>query len=219
MNVDHLLLSVPPVLVYVLVGLAVMIESLGVPVPGEIVLVAAALLASRGSLHVSPGWVAVAGTLGAVIGDSTGFEVGRHFGRRMLGGMKRRFPSHFGAAEIAYAEHVFTRHGMWAVFFGRWVALLRIFSGPISGMLRMPYLRFFPANLLGGLTWCFVTVFGVFYLGTAAETWLKRFAWVGLVLFAVAAVALTTVLRRRVADAVERFARENPDEVRQAEAL
>jgi membrane protein DedA with SNARE-associated domain len=48
---------------------------------------------------------------------------------------------------VALAERVFTRHGAWAVFFGRFIALLRIFAGPLAGSLRMPYRRFLVANV------------------------------------------------------------------------
>jgi membrane protein DedA with SNARE-associated domain len=52
---------------------------------------------------------------------------------------------------VALAERVFTRHGVWAVFFGRFIALLRIFAGPLAGSLRMPYFRFLAANVCGGI--------------------------------------------------------------------
>ena len=72
MTVDALLQSIPPLTVYVVVGLVVGIESLGVPLPGEIVLVSAALLSSRHELAVNPIGFGAAAVIGAVIGDSIG---------------------------------------------------------------------------------------------------------------------------------------------------
>ena len=67
--VDAFLIAIPPLVVYLTVGLVVGVESLGVPLPGEIVLVSAALLSSRHELAVSPLWIAIAATTGAIVGD------------------------------------------------------------------------------------------------------------------------------------------------------
>ena len=92
MNVDALLISVPPLLVYVLVALEVGLESMGIPLPGEVILVSAALLASRPELDISPVWVAVAASAGAILGDSFGYLAGRRWGDKMFGILGRRFP-------------------------------------------------------------------------------------------------------------------------------
>ena len=152
-NVDALLVAVPPMVVYLVVGLVVGVESMGIPLPGEVVLVSAALLSSRQELDVSPAGVAAAAAVGAVLGDSVGFAVGRRFGDRLFTVLGRRFPRHVSAAHVSWAEHVFTRYGVLAVFFGRFIALLRIFAGPLAGALRMPYRRFLVANVLGALVW------------------------------------------------------------------
>src|SRR5262245_20659981 len=133
MSVDDLLHMIPPLAVYGLVGLIVGIESLGVPVPGEIVLVSAALLSSRDELDISPLWIGVAGSAGAIIGDSIGYAIGYRYGRPLFDWAARKFPKHFQPSHIAYAEQVFTRWGVIAVFFGRFIALLRILAGPLAG--------------------------------------------------------------------------------------
>ena len=208
MNVDALLIGVPPLLVYVLVGLVIGLESIGIPLPGEVILVSAALLASRHQLDVSSVWVAVAASAGAIAGDNIGYLAGRRWGDRMFDVLGRRFPKHAGPDQLAYAEHVFTRYGVWAVFFGRFVALLRMFAGPLSGALRMPYPRFLAANALGGLVWASGTTAAVYTLGTVAEQWLKRSSWIALIVAIVVGIAVSSVLRRRVGRAVARYADE-----------
>ena len=204
MNVDALLLSVSPVLVYVLVGLVIGLESMGIPFPGEVILVSAALLAARQELDISPVWVAVAATAGAITGDSLGYLAGRRWGDGMFDLLGRRFPRQAGPDRLAYAEHIFTRYGVWAVFIGRFVALLRIFAGPVAGALRMPYPRFLAANALGGLVWACGTTAAVYALGTRAENWLKESSWIGLALAVIVGITVSTVFRRRLERAVTR---------------
>ena len=204
MNVDALLLSVSPVLVYVLVALVIGLESMGIPLPGEVILVSAALLAARQELDISPVWVAVAATAGAITGDSLGYLAGRRWGDGMFDLLGRRFPRQAGPDRLAYAEHIFTRYGVWAVFIGRFVALLRIFAGPVAGALRMPYPRFLAANALGGLVWACGTTAAVYALGTRAENWLKESSWIGLALAVIVGITVSTVFRRRLERAVTR---------------
>ena len=146
MTVDALLQSVPPLAVYGMVGAVVGMESLGIPLPGEIVLVSAALLSSRHELAVHPIGVGAAAVVGAVVGDSIGYAIGRRLGLPLFDRLGRRFPSHFGPAHVKFAERLFDHWGARAVFFGRFVALLRIFAGPLAGALKMRYARFLVAN-------------------------------------------------------------------------
>ena len=202
-TVDALLIAIPPLVVYLTVGLVVGVESLGVPLPGEIVLVSAALLSSRHELDVSPLWIAVAATTGAVVGDSIGYGIGHRYGMGLFAWAGRRLPRHFGPSHVSAAERLFTRWGVFAVFFGRFVALLRIFAGPLAGALRMHYRRFLAANVLGGVCWAAGTTFAVYLLGIVAERWLQRFSWIGLVVAVVAGPAIGWVVRRRTARLVE----------------
>ena len=208
MSVDALLISVSPVVVYVLVALVIGLESMGIPLPGEVILVSAALLASRQDLDISPIWVAVSASAGAIVGDSIGYLAGRQWGDRMFDVLGRRFPKHAGPDHLSYAEHVFARHGVWAVFFGRFVALLRILAGPVAGALRMPYPRFLAANALGGLAWACGTTAAVYTLGTRAEQWLHDSSWIGLIVAVGAGLAISTVFRRRLERSVTRHADE-----------
>ncbi|MET9494358.1 DedA family protein [Streptomyces sp. NPDC006552] len=179
MHVQEWLDTIPAVAIYALVAGVIGLESLGIPLPGEIVLVSAALLSSQQG-DVNPVVLGICATAGAVIGDSIGYAIGRKGGRPLLARLGRRFPKHFGPAHIATAERSFEKWGMWAVFIGRFIALLRIFAGPLAGVLHMPYWKFLTANLLGGVVWAGGTTAVIYYLGIVAEDWLKRFSYVGL---------------------------------------
>lgn len=198
MNIDHWLTSIPPLAVYLVAGIVVGLESIGIPLPGEVVLVAAAVMSSRHELAVSPHGVAAAAVIGAVVGDSIGYAVGRRFGDRLWRRLERRYPAHINYDLIDYASHVYARYGMLAVFFGRFIALLRIFSGPLSGSLHMAYGKFLVANVTGAIAWSAGTTYLVYYLGTAAESWLKGFSFVGLGIALILGVTASTLLRKRL---------------------
>jgi membrane protein DedA with SNARE-associated domain len=192
-----MLQTIPPLAVYLVVGAIVGIESLGIPLPGEIALVSAALLASRHTLDINPVAVGAAATIGAVIGDTIGYSIGRKFGMSLFERLGNRFPKHFGTGHVALAKRLFARWGVWAVFFGRFIALLRIFAGPLAGALKMRYPHFLAANASGGLLWAGGTTAVVYYAGLAAERWLSRFSWIALVVAVLIAIGMTLLLRER----------------------
>jgi membrane protein DedA with SNARE-associated domain len=196
--IDHWLMTIPPLAVYLTVAGVVGIESLGVPLPGEVVLVSAALLSSRHELAVSPIWVALAALVGAVVGDSIGYGIGRRYGIALLERLGQRFPKHVGPSHLALAERAFARWGVLTVIIGRFIAILRILAGPLAGALRMPYARFLPANIVGGALWTVGTTYAIYALGIVAETWLKRFSYVGLVVALVAGATVGWMVKRRV---------------------
>ncbi|MFB7630878.1 DedA family protein [Streptomyces sp. NPDC056149] len=180
MHIQEWLATVPAVSVYLLVGLVIGLESLGIPLPGEIVLVSASILAATQD-HINPYVLGACATAGAIVGDSIGYLIGRKGGQPLLDWAGRKFPKHFGPDHVAMAEEKFDRWGMWAVFFGRFIALLRIFAGPLAGVLRMPYWKFLIANVLGGIIWAGGTTALIYTVGLVAEPWLKRFSVWGLV--------------------------------------
>jgi membrane protein DedA with SNARE-associated domain len=97
--------------VYLIVGGIIGLESLGIPLPGEIALVSAALLASRNSLDISPVWVGVAATTGAIVGDTIGYSIGHRYGMSLFERLGNRFPTHFGPGHVALAKLLFHRWG------------------------------------------------------------------------------------------------------------
>ncbi len=209
MHVTQWLEHIPHVVVYLVVAIVIGVESLGIPLPGEIVLVSAALLAAHGT--VDPAAVGVSAVAGAVVGDSIGYAIGHRYGETIFTRLGRRFPHHFGPDSIDRAKGSFRRWGVWAVFFGRFVAFLRIFAGPLAGVLRMPYWRFLTANLLGGIAWAGGTTAAVYYVGLVAETWLKDFSYAGLAAVVLLGAAGYLVVRRRARARAERAGRPAPD--------
>jgi membrane protein DedA with SNARE-associated domain len=193
--VRDLLESAPPLGIYVLVGLIIGLESMGIPLPGEVTLVTASLLTVK---EIGSPWgVATGAAIGAIVGDSLGYTFGRRGGRPLLERLGRRFPKHVGPRQIAKAEAMFHRYGTWAVFFGRFIALLRILAGPMAGALHVPYRKFLLANASGGIVWAFGTVWVIYLLGEAAEKWLARFSWLALALAVAAGIATTWWLKNR----------------------
>jgi len=134
---------------YAVVFLFVAIESLGIPLPGETVLVTAAALAALG--HLSIWWVIAIAAAGGIIGDAAGYWIGRLGGLAIL---KRygRFV-HFDERKLEKVRSFFNRHGSKAVFFGRFIALLRTWAALLAGTAEMPYGVFTVYNVLGGITW------------------------------------------------------------------
>lgn len=199
-HVSEWLQGFPPLVIYLIVGGIIGLESMGIPLPGEITLVSASLLTVK---NVGSPWgVSVAAAAGAIIGDSIGYTIGHRGGRPLLARLGRRFPKHLGPAKIARAEAMFARWGVWAVFFGRFVALLRILAGPMAGALHVPYRKFLLANASGGIVWAFGTVWVIYWLGEVAERWLKGFSWGALVLAVVAGIFTTWWLKRRAKKAM-----------------
>ena len=208
MSVAAVLESSPPVAVYLSVGIIIGLESLGIPLPGEIALVSAAVLATQ-EVGISPVWVGVAAIIGAITGDSIGYTLGRRFGMGLFEKLGTRFPKHFGTGHVALAKQLFNRWGVWTVFFGRFIALLRILAGPLAGALRMRYPYFLAANAAGAICWAGGTTAVVYFLGLAAEKWLARFSWVALVLAVLIGLGVTKLLKDRTTALIDQLETEH----------
>jgi membrane protein DedA with SNARE-associated domain len=204
-NVEAWLHTIPPLAIYLVVGGVIGIESLGIPLPGEIVLVSAALMASHHEFGISPIWVGVAAVLGAVIGDTIGYSIGRRFGMPLFDRMAKRFPKHFGHGHVLFAEKLFARWGVFAVFFGRFIAILRILAGPLAGALKMRYAHFLAANASGAVCWAGGTTAVVYFAGMAAERWLSRFSWIALVVAVVVGGVFVFLVRERTSEAIAKL--------------
>lgn len=178
---------------YVVVLVAVGIESMGVPVPGETALLVGAVLAARG--HLSPAGVGAAGWAGAVLGDNAGYLIGRRWGQGFMSlrGVRRVYTPE----RVARADRFFNRYGWLAVFVGRFVALLRIFAGPLAGMHRMPWPRFILANALGAAVWVGAVIALGLVIGGNLDLAARILARSGYAGLAAVLLVLLLVSRRR----------------------
>jgi membrane protein DedA with SNARE-associated domain len=178
---------------YVIVALFVGLESLGVPLPGESTLIAAAVYA--GSSHqLGIVLIACVAAAAAVIGDSAGFLLGRKFGESLLG-RRRRF-LHVSEDHLAVGRYLFRRHGGRIVFFGRFFTVLRTYAAFLAGVTQMPWRRFVMFNAAGGVLWASLYSFGAYALGSTANTLGQALFIAGTALTVVLGV-ITTVLTRR----------------------
>jgi membrane protein DedA with SNARE-associated domain len=145
-NLDSLLATYGYLAVFVFVG----VESIGIPVPGETMLVTAAIYAgTTGRLSIF--WVIVASSAGAIVGDNIGYVIGRTGGYRLV----KRYGRYIRLEEnrLRLGQYLFDKHGSKVVFFGRFVSVLRIFAAFLAGVNRMHWRRFLIFNAAGGIVW------------------------------------------------------------------
>ena len=163
--------------------LVVMLESFGLPLPGETALIAFAVLASQGRYEIE--WVVVLAAVAAIVGDNLGYWlIGRLGGRALF----RRWSWLSAHADriLPRAEKVMARHGGKAVFFGRFVTVLRYSAAWIAGLAQMEWWRFLAWNATGGVVWAAAVGLASYYTGQAAAELFQRFG-----LYAAGAVAVT----------------------------
>lgn len=161
-HLDHLLAHYG----YGLVGLVVMLESMGAPLPGESLLIGTALYCAT-THKLDIGWVILVAIVGAVMGDNLGYLIGRSLGFRALA----RWGRHVGLTEdrLTLGRYLFRRHGGKVVFFGRFIAVLRTFAALLAGANRMPWPGFLLWNTLGGIGWAGGYTMAAYLLGSQAE--------------------------------------------------
>lgn len=153
--IDHLAATWGATALFFIVAL----EAIGVPVPGESGLVAASLLAARGDLAIAH--VFLAAFLGAVLGDSIGWLIGRRFGVAVLDRIGPRLG--LTAARRAGFEDRFRRNGIYVVASARFFVILRQLNGLLAGTSGMAYPRFLAADLVGALAWTSVWGLGPYF--------------------------------------------------------
>jgi membrane protein DedA with SNARE-associated domain len=180
---------------YLLLFVAVMAESGGVPVPGETALIAAGVLASQGTL--------------AIVGDNLGYQIGRKGGRWIL---QRPGAFHSQRLEVlSRGEPFFERHGPKAVFFGRFVLGLRVWASWLAGATHMRWRSFFLWNACGGICWATGVGLVAYFLGNTAGNAIEAFGLYGLaaVLLAIAVFLIAHIRHRRDAEAAGKDAGED----------
>jgi len=183
-----------------LLFVVVMLESFGVPLPGETALIFFGVLASKGDYSIA--WVIVIAATAAILGDNLGYWlIGRLGGRALF--HRNRWLKRWSDSVLPQAERLMRKHGAKTVFFGRFVAILRFTAAWVAGLGRMPWWRFLFWNTCGGVVWATAVGLVAFYGGRAAGDAITHYG-----LFAAAGVAVIVILgvlalhfgRRRLED-------------------
>lgn len=165
--------------------LVVMLESFGIPLPGETALIFFGVLASKGDYDIAS-VISVAG-VAAIVGDNLGYWlIGRLGGRALL--KRNRWLKRWADTVLPRAEGIMRRHGGKTVFFGRFVAVLRFTAAWVAGLGRMRWWRFLFWNAAGGIVWATAVGLVAFYGGKAAADAIQRYG-----LFAAAGVVVLLV--------------------------
>ena len=189
---------------YWAVFFGVLLENMGIPIPGETVTLVGGFLAGSDELNVW--YVLGAATAGAILGDSGGYWLGYYGGWPLLVriGKLLKVPE----SVLTGLRDRFSQNADKAVLLGRFVTLLRVFAGPLAGITRMPYLKFLLCNAIGAATWASVMVSLTYFLGQLVPLpvimkWTTEFAGVALVVVVGAIAAAWWLESRRDAKAVE----------------
>jgi membrane protein DedA with SNARE-associated domain len=187
--VAHLVQSYGYYMVFALIAL----ESLGIPLPGESALIAAALYAGM-THHLNIAALAAVAAAAAVIGDNAGYWIGKTGGRRLAERYGRYV--RLDRARLKVGRYLFARHGVKVVFFGRFVAVLRTYAAFFAGLSRMRWSRFLLANAAGGVMWSAFFAFGAYALGSAATGIGNTITIVGYAVAGVVTIAAIVIGRR-----------------------
>ncbi len=178
---------------YWIVAGVIGLESMGLPLPGETMLIIAAIYA--GTTHqLDIALVIAAAAAGAILGDNIGFMIGRGVGQPLL----LRFGPSIGLNErrLKLGQYLFLRYGPEAVFFGRFVALLRALAALLAGANGMPWPRFLVANAAGGIAWACLYGLGAYFFGHEIHR-LSGPVGTALLVLALVAVAVGVIFLRR----------------------
>lgn len=182
-------------------------ESLGLPLPGEAILVSAAIFAAT-TQQLSIAVVLLSAVLGAILGSTIGFWIGDRYGYPLL----LRYGSYIGLTEarIKIAQYLFRRQGMAVVLVARFVAVLRSVIGFIAGANRMPFASFMVANGAGAVAWALVYGLGAYFLGKGVEKFARPFALALAVIGAVVVISMILYWRRKEQELAAAAEREIP---------
>jgi membrane protein DedA with SNARE-associated domain len=146
---------------YWAIFLGILLENIGIPIPGETVTLAGGFLAGNDQLNY---WLVLGNALlGATLGGNVGYWVGRYGGWPLLLSIGRLF--RVEETRLVGLREQFSVNATKTVFLGRFIALLRMFASPLAGIVQMPYPKFLLYNTLGALTWAFVMVSLSYFAG------------------------------------------------------
>lgn len=169
-----------------LLFLVVMLESFGLPLPGETALIFFGVLASQGNYSIVE--VIAIATVAAIIGDNLGYWlIGRLGGRALF--RKSKYLNRWADTRLPRLERIMQRHGGKTVFFGRFIAILRFTASWVAGLARMHWWKFLFFNAAGGIAWAIAVGLVAFYGGKAAADAIAKYgAYAAVVIVVVALV-------------------------------
>jgi membrane protein DedA with SNARE-associated domain len=194
-----------------IVFVLVFLESIGLPLPGEAILVSAAIFA--GTTHdLNIALILLLAVPGAVFGSIIGFWIGDRYGYPLL----LRYGSYVGLTEtrIKIAQYLFRRQGVGVVLLARFVAVLRSVVGFIAGANRMPFARFMIANSAGAVAWVLFYGLGAYFLGKGIEEFARPIAVTLAVVGGAVVVLMVLYLRRKEQELAAVAEREIPGPLR-----
>ncbi len=176
------------------VFILVFFEAMGLPIPGETILVSAAIYAGT-TQHLDIDVVLVAAIMGTVLGGAIGFYIGKHYGYPLL----LRYGRYIGLtdARIKIAQYLFQRQGITVVMMARFVAVLRSAAALVAGANQMPFGNFMFANVMGTIAWVLIYGFASYYLGKEIERFARPVAFGVAVVGALAIVIAIRYWRRK----------------------
>jgi membrane protein DedA with SNARE-associated domain len=171
----------------------VLLESTGLPLPGESLMIAAALYAAT-THHLNIFILVPLAAAGAICGDQIGYFIGRWIGYRLLARWGRKLGLTDERLELG--RYLFRHYGPIVVFLGRFVAILRTFAALLAGANRMPWHSFLLWNALGGICWTSLYGFGAYMLGSAVER-ISGPLGIGLAVVAGVAILMAVIFVKR----------------------
>lgn len=168
---------------YWAVFIGITLENTGIPIPGETITIVGGFLAGSGELNY---WlVLITAISGAVLGDNFGYWIGKIGGWKLLLKIGKIF--RITETQLNKARQEFSKNAAKAVFFGRFLTLLRIFAGPMAGIAEMPYTKFLTCNFAGATVWASMMVTLAFFVGKLVPlsdlvNWIAKFGLFALLL-------------------------------------
>jgi membrane protein DedA with SNARE-associated domain len=166
---------------YLAVFVGILLENLGIPLPGETITIVGGFLAGSGELNY---WLVLAtAAMGAFIGGIGGYFVGSYGGWKAILSVAKIF--RIQELQLEEIKTKFSENAVRAVFFGRFIPLIRIFSSPMAGVVEMPFGNFLAVNLAGAVTWASVMTTLAFFVGRIVSLeqllgWVSKFAILAL---------------------------------------
>jgi membrane protein DedA with SNARE-associated domain len=168
---------------YLSVFTGILLENLGIPLPGETITIVGGFLAGSGELNY---WIVLASAAsGAFLGGVCGYFIGKYGGWALMQKIAKVF--RVSDKKLEEIKGKFAENAVKAVFFGRFIALLRIFASPMAGVVEMPLPQFLGVNLASSLSWATIMT-GIAYTVGKFVSLEQLIAWVGQ--FAIAALLI-----------------------------